>query len=157
MDLKKIINPWLGKGDGYNCWCCAPNNQMGLKMEFFIAGEEVVSFLTPGKNFESWQGVLHGGIQGTVMDEIGMWAVCAFLETAGVTRTMTTKYIKTVYSDKPLEVHAKIKEVNRMFAFVDCWITQEGQKCTEAEIKYYIVSRDVAERDFKFTKIETED
>jgi len=157
MDLKKIINPWIGRVDGYNCWCCAPGNTKGLKMEFFIAGDEVVSFLTPGKNYEGWQGVLHGGIQGTLMDEIGMWCVCAKLDTCGVTRTCTTKYIKTVYSDKPLEVHSKIKEVNRMFAIVETWITQDGQKCTEAEIKYFIVSHDAAVKDFNFKTIETED
>ena len=32
--MKKIINPWEGL-DGYMCFGCAPNNPLGLHMEFF--------------------------------------------------------------------------------------------------------------------------
>ena len=31
--MKKIINPWEGL-DGYMCFGCAPNNPLGLHMEF---------------------------------------------------------------------------------------------------------------------------
>ena len=34
--MKKIINPWEGL-DGYMCFGCAPNNPLGLHMEFFEA------------------------------------------------------------------------------------------------------------------------
>ncbi len=155
--LKKIINPWISKGEtGYNCFCCAPHNPAGMKMEFFEDGDEVISTLEPGKNYESWMGVIHGGIQCTAMDEIGMWCVNLKMQTAGVTRNLNAKYIKSVSSLKPFVVHAKIREVNRMFVFVDAWITQDGQKCTEADIKYYVVSKDIAARDFYFTGLETE-
>ena len=32
--MKKIINPWKGM-KGYNCFGCAPNNDAGVKMEFY--------------------------------------------------------------------------------------------------------------------------
>ena len=32
--MKKIINPWKGM-EGYNCFGCAPNNEAGVKMEFY--------------------------------------------------------------------------------------------------------------------------
>lgn len=35
--MKKIINPWEGL-DGYMCFGCAPNNPLGLHMEFFEDG-----------------------------------------------------------------------------------------------------------------------
>ena len=40
--MKKIINPWKGL-EGYNCFGCAPNNEAGIKMEFYEDGDEVVS------------------------------------------------------------------------------------------------------------------
>lgn len=40
--MKKIINPWKGL-EGYNCFGCAPNNEAGVKMEFYEDGDEVVS------------------------------------------------------------------------------------------------------------------
>ena len=36
--MKKIINPWEGL-DGYMCFGCAPNNPLGLHMEFFEDGD----------------------------------------------------------------------------------------------------------------------
>jgi hypothetical protein len=32
--MKKILNPYLNK-EGYNCVCCAPNNPVGLHLEFW--------------------------------------------------------------------------------------------------------------------------
>ena len=40
--MKKIINPWKDL-EGYNCFGCAPNNESGVKMEFYEDGDEVVS------------------------------------------------------------------------------------------------------------------
>ena len=44
--MKKIINPWKGL-EGYNCFGCAPNNEAGVKMEFYEDGDEVVSIWKP--------------------------------------------------------------------------------------------------------------
>ena len=44
--MKKIINPWKGL-EGYNCFGCAPNNEAGIKMEFYEDGDEVVSIWKP--------------------------------------------------------------------------------------------------------------
>ena len=44
--MKKIINPWKGL-EGYNWFGCAPNNEAGIKMEFYEDGDEVVSIWKP--------------------------------------------------------------------------------------------------------------
>jgi hypothetical protein len=50
--MKKIINPWEGL-DGYMCFGCAPNNPLGLHMEFFEDGrpleEHIRMWLLPGR------------------------------------------------------------------------------------------------------------
>ena len=33
-DMKKIINPWKDM-EGYNCFGCSPDNEAGVRMEFF--------------------------------------------------------------------------------------------------------------------------
>ena len=42
--MKKILNPYLNK-EGYNCVCCAPNNPVGLHLEFWEEGEDVAYHL----------------------------------------------------------------------------------------------------------------
>ena len=50
--MKKIINPWKGM-EGYNCFGCAPNNEAGVKMEFYEDGDEVISIWKPQPQFRS--------------------------------------------------------------------------------------------------------
>ena len=47
--MKKILNPYLNK-KGYNCVCCAPNNPVGLHLEFWEEGEDVLTIWNPGEN-----------------------------------------------------------------------------------------------------------
>ena len=67
--MKKIINPWEGL-DGYMCFGCAPNNPLGLHMEFFEDGDDIVAFWKPQGTYQGWLRTLHGGIQTTLMDEL---------------------------------------------------------------------------------------
>ena len=48
--MKKISNPYLNK-EGYNCVCCAPNNPVGLHLEFWEEGEDVLTIWNPGENY----------------------------------------------------------------------------------------------------------
>ena len=70
--MKKIINPWKGM-EGYNCFGCAPNNEAGVKMEFYEDGDEVISIWKPQPQFQGWIDTLHGGIQAVLLDEICAW------------------------------------------------------------------------------------
>ena len=58
--MKKILNPYLNK-EGYNCVCCAPNNPVGLHLEFWEEGEDVLTIWNPGENYQGWINTLHGG------------------------------------------------------------------------------------------------
>ena len=72
--MKKIINPWKDL-EGYNCFGCAPNNESGVKMEFYEDGDEVVSIWKPRPEYQGWLNTLHGGIQSVLLDEICGWVV----------------------------------------------------------------------------------
>lgn len=44
--MRKIKNPWIGV-EKYNCYGCCPDNEMGLKMEFYEDGDDIISFWNP--------------------------------------------------------------------------------------------------------------
>ena len=56
--MKKIINPWKGL-EGYNCFGCAPNNEAGVRMEFYEDSEEIVSIWKPRPEYQGWIDTLH--------------------------------------------------------------------------------------------------
>ena len=107
--MKKIINPWKGL-EGYNCFGCAPNNEAGIKMEFYEDGDEVVSIWKPRPEYQGWINTLHGGIQAVLMDEICAWVILRKLQTTGVTSKMETRYRKSVSTtDSHIVLRASIK------------------------------------------------
>ena len=84
--MKKIKNPFVGLEEkGYNCFACCPSNPFGLKMEFYEDGDDIVCIWEPHENYQSWVGTLHGGIQATLLDEVGGWVISRKLQTTGVT------------------------------------------------------------------------
>lgn len=158
MDMKKIVNPWKGMA-GYNCFGCAPDNPMGLHLEFFEEGDDIVTFWTPSTPYQGWEGIVHGGIQALLIDEVCGWVVTRKMQTAGVTMTMETRYLRPVSAgNKRLTIRARIREQQRNILFIDAEITDDtGQRCTEGSCKYYLFSHERAMKTMNFKPCHTED
>ena len=158
--MKKIKNPYLGlEEQGYNCFACCPQNPYGLKMEVFEDGEDVVCVWNSGDNYQGWLKTLHGGIQATLMDELGGWVVNRKLQTAGMTTQLTMKYRHPVPTgeDVKIEIRGRIREMKRNFAFIDAELTCNDQVCSMCEMTYYCFSKEKAASDFFFTGCYLED
>ena len=111
--MKKIINPFLHL-DGYNCFGCAPNNPLGVKLEFYEDGDDIVSQWKPSPNYQGWLNTLHGGIQSVLLDEICGWVVMRKLQTGGVTSKMETRFLRPISTnDSVLTLRAHIIEQRR--------------------------------------------
>lgn len=158
--MKKIKNPYIGlEEQGYNCFACCPTNPCGLKMSFYEDGDDIVCIWNPGENYQSWINTLHGGIQATLMDELGGWIVNRKLQTCGQTTNLQIKYKNPVPvgPDVQVEVRGHIKEMKRNFAFIQVTLTCNGKVCSMSEITYFCFPKDVAERDFLFKECVLED
>ena len=157
--MKKIINPYAGTAEqfGYNCFACAPGNPCGLKMEFYEDGDEVVCFWEPDTNFQGWIDTLHGGIQATLIDEVGGWFIFRKFQTSAMTTNLNIKYKNPVPIDGKLEIRAKLKEQKRVFAILDITLTCNGILCSSAEATYYCFSKEKAQKEFHFLPHKTED
>ncbi|HAN18823.1 MAG: hypothetical protein A2X13_08020 [Bacteroidetes bacterium GWC2_33_15] len=149
--MKKINNPFTHI-PGYNCFGCSPDNQLGLQMHFFEEGEWIISPWKPRPHLTGYGNILHGGIQTTLMDEIASWLLYIKLETAGVTSGINVKFKKAVETDKGIiTIRAKLVDHNRKLATIYTeLLNTKGELCTEAEIKYFIFSQDVAREKFYY-------
>ena len=50
--------------------CCGEKNPLGFKMTFRYEGEKLLSETVVPKEFQGFSGVVHGGILGTLLDEV---------------------------------------------------------------------------------------
>ncbi len=136
--MKKILNPYV-KYDGYNCFGCSPNNDHGLKMEFFEDGESVVCSWKPVGFLQGYHNILHGGIQATLMDEIGSWFVQIKLKTAGVTSNMNIRYLNKVsVIEGNIRLVASLLQKRRNLADVQVELFDANNKlCAIGKLTYY--------------------
>lgn len=156
--MKKIINPWKGL-KGYYCFGCSPENPMGVKMEFYEDGDEIVSFWKPKPEYQGWLDTLHGGIQAVLLDEICAWVIVRKLQTTVVTSKMETRYRKSILTnDTLLEIRASIQEQKRNIILVKATIYNSAKEiCTEAVCTYFTFSKEKSQQEMFFTSCEVEE
>lgn len=70
------------------CFACGTRNPLGLQLQFYCDGGLFCTRFTPQPQWQGFAGVLHGGLQSTVLDDLmsnhlfrveGVWAVTAEL------------------------------------------------------------------------------
>lgn len=156
-NMKKLINPWLSV-PGYCCPGCSPNNEKGLRLEFWEDGDDIVSIWHPEAHFQSWKDTLHGGIQCLMLDEIAGWVVCRKLQTMGVTSKMDTKYHHPMsISGGPIELRARIQRQLRQVAIIEAELRQRGELCTTAVATYFCASPETTRTEYGFEGCKAED
>ena len=59
------------QSEANNCFVCGPNNPIGLKLEFHIDDDDVChANFTPGPDHCGYDGVTHGGIVFSALDDV---------------------------------------------------------------------------------------
>lgn len=90
-----------------HCYACGDENERGLHMHVDLDHErhEAHSVVTLGPDLQGWDGVAHGGVVSTLMDEV----LCYSLgERRPVfTVELTVRYKRAVPLGKPLTVRAR--------------------------------------------------
>jgi uncharacterized protein (TIGR00369 family) len=145
--MSRIRNPFVGN-EGYSCFACCPDNPHGLRMEFLEDGEEVICRWQPETWFEGYTGVLHGGIQATLMDEIASWCIFVRRSTGGATQSINVNYAKPVYTKKgAVTLRATIGDVQDNVVTVEIRLFDgEGELCSEGRVAYFTYPERLARR-----------
>jgi uncharacterized protein (TIGR00369 family) len=120
-----------------NCFACGMHNPVGLKLEFFETGpEEVTATWTPGKKYEGYPDVVHGGILASALDEAGGRVVMIgdhnhFMMTA----KMEIRYRRPTPIGEPLRVVGRLRQRRGRLAVTQAEIQlADGTITAEAEL-----------------------
>jgi acyl-coenzyme A thioesterase PaaI-like protein len=149
--MQDIRNPFIGN-EGYGCFGCSPANPLGLALRFVDEGDEISTRWAPRPEFAGFDGVLHGGIQATLHDEIASWYVFAKLGTAGFTSDLSIRYLSPVYLSKgDISLRASLAANDGKRATMRCTLYDgSGKSCSESDVSYAIVPEHIARRKFMY-------
>jgi uncharacterized protein (TIGR00369 family) len=102
--------------DNQRCYVCGKNNPDGLHVQFAVdhTTRIITGRFTPRREHEGWEGIVHGGIIATLLDE-AMVKLAAHLGVPAVSAEITVKFKAPAAPGEELIVTGKIvKETNRL-------------------------------------------
>lgn len=93
-----------------HCFGCSQKNPYGLKMRFYTDDTALYSWLRVPPHLCGWDGIVHGGVLSTMLDEIMGWSAIYSLRRIVMTKTMTVDFFKPVYIEDNLRVEGRVVE-----------------------------------------------
>ena len=143
---RKVKNPYIGR-EGYHCFACDPDSKTGLRLEFYVEGDVVRSEWQPTEEFEGYTGVIHGGIQATLADEIAGWFLHAVMGVAGVTKEINVKYHKPARTEEgPFRLEARAGDADAKHAAIEVAITDNSGAVLCTAVCHFAVFSDAVAR-----------
>lgn len=127
--------------DDNHCFVCGALNMSGLRVRPLIdaPNQSATMRLAIPRDFQGWQGIVHGGILATLLDETCAYAAKGLVAHV-VTIEMTVRYKKPVPLETELLVKASVVSHHRKIIEVKGQIKIGGELYAEANAKMFIVA-----------------
>jgi acyl-coenzyme A thioesterase PaaI-like protein len=117
------------------CFGCGPANEKGLRIRSFAEGDTLVCDWHAEPHHQAWEGVVNGGICGTLLDCHSNWAAADHLRRktgatdlpATVTADFHVVLKRPTPSDVPLRLRARVVESTDDRAVVEASIEANGK------------------------------
>jgi len=124
-----------------NCFACGANNGTGLRLKFYkeADGTVVGSFFADPK-FESYSGIIHGGIIATLLDSV--MTHCLLMQNIpALTGRLSIKYFTPIQIGTLVKLEGKIvDQFHKMFILKGNALV-DGKRVASAEAKYSTIKR----------------
>lgn len=102
--------------DPHHCFACGTLNTNGLGLVLHLEPGRSWTEVTLDRRFQGWDGIAHGGITTTILDEVMAWALVA-TDNWGLTARLSVEF------RKPVPIGAPIR--------ADGWITASRRRLVE--------------------------
>ena len=101
----------------HRCFACGTLNTSGMGLVLHVEPDRCWTELVLEDRFEGWEGIAHGGILCTILDEVMAWSLVG-QDNWGVTARMSVEF------KKPVPIGAPIR--------AEGWITRPRRRLVEA-------------------------
>lgn len=133
----------MSANDSY-CFACGKNNPIGLKLEFRMQDGKYTSKKTLSKEYQGYDGMAHGGILTTMLDEVMAAYLNKELGQRAVTARLDVRYRKPAPIGETLTLSGWEESRKGNFVSMKAEITlPDGTIAAEANGKMAIVENDL--------------
>lgn len=124
------------------CYGCGPANPAGLKLAFFETDDGAEADYVVPEELAGAPGIVHGGIQATLLDEVMCMTAYAKAGTGVVTGELTVRYVKSAPTGAPLCIAGRITERrgNSFFIAGSIRLADTGEELARAQGRFFAAS-----------------
>jgi uncharacterized protein (TIGR00369 family) len=125
------------------CFVCGQNNPIGLKISFRNEDGVARAGFTPGKLYQGWAGILHGGITMALLDEATSYAAL-FAGVNAITAKMEVRIRRPIPIGETLSITGTItKRTGKLVTTEGAIFLKDGTLAAEATAKQFVVRTQV--------------
>ncbi len=117
------------------CFACGQNNPIGLKLTFEYSENQAISYYRVPEHFQGYEGITHGGIIATLLDE-AMAKIILYKGVEAVTGEIVLKYRKPVPTEKEVKITGEIIQEKSRTVKTLGKIEFDGHICVEAQATF---------------------
>jgi uncharacterized protein (TIGR00369 family) len=96
----------------HNCFACGSLNTHGIQLELHAGDGRCWTELELDRRFEGWEGIAHGGIVTTILDEVMAWALVEN-DSWGLTARMQVEFKRPVPIGRRIRGEGRVVDVRR--------------------------------------------
>lgn len=122
------------------CFACSPRNPIGLHLNFTMEDEICRAVFTPNENHQGWDGLLHGGLLVTLLDEaMAQWLWRKQIK--AMTAEMNVRFSLPVAIGQEVVVEAQCAKVyRRLYELTARIILPDGRRAARATAKFLTIN-----------------
>ena len=127
--------------DDNRCFVCGKENIKGLQFEFVYNQEtdEAESKISFAGYYQGWENIVHGGLIGTVLDEVQIKAA-SFNNYRCVTAELNIKYKKPVKTEAQYFLRSKITKITEKIIYTEAFLEDHNSNiAATATAKLFII------------------
>lgn len=96
----------------HRCFACGALNEHGIHLDLHVDGDQCWTELALPDRFQGWDGIAHGGIICTILDEVMAWSLAA-TDNWGLTARMSVDFKRPVRLGVPIRGEGRVTSIRR--------------------------------------------
>ncbi|HEX4212446.1 MAG TPA: PaaI family thioesterase [Candidatus Dormibacteraeota bacterium] len=114
------------------CFGCGVENPQGLQLQFENEGEQVSCEAELSATYQSWQGIIHGGVVALLMDEAVGWAAW-HAGHPGVTGKLEVRLRQPLKVGERVRIVGRVDRIQRRLVYTTSTVTRASDGSLVAE------------------------
>jgi acyl-coenzyme A thioesterase PaaI-like protein len=119
--LERIRLPWTR-----SCFVCGEANPQGIHAQIFKVRDVIEMAFVPRREFVGYASVVHGGLVGTVLDELMTWAALVKGRRPFFAADFSVRFKAPLPPEQVCLVRARVTGMRRQVLDTESWIESEA-------------------------------